>query len=102
MADVQGLGHVGSAVVDHDGSGLRIGSNAEALSGAHGFQIGGQPVRVQPQIQKAGLDGLDLGEGRIARQGGGDRLGDLDGRLVIGLGSGHRAVALVFTQIGPV
>ena len=102
MADVQGLGHVGAAVVHHHGARLGIPGHAEAGRGAGLLQVFCQEGRSQPQIQKARRSGLHLGEGRVVSQLYSHVVCDLDGGLVIGLGRGHGAVALVFAQVGAV
>ena len=102
MADVQRLGHVGSAVVYDHGAGLRITRNAEARHGTGLLQILCQESGGQPQIQEARRDGLNLGKCRVVRQMHSHVVCDLNGRLVVGLCRGHRAVALVLAEVGPV
>ena len=102
MADVQGLGHVGAAVIDDHGLGSRLCGQAEFLRRAHGFQIGGQKRRRHLQIKKAGGGGLHGGKQGAFLQLFRHVAGNGHGRLVITLGGGQAAVALIFAQIGAV
>ena len=101
MADVQGLCHVGSAVVDdHLLAGTHLLS-AEGVGGAHFFQVLCQEGARELQVDEARAYGFH----QIVVAGiqlGHNSLGNLDGGALVLLGSGQRAVALVFTQVGPV
>ena len=101
VADVQGLCHVGPAVVHHHGFALAGFDNAEIRGGAHGFQVVLQEGIRQLQVDEAGHDSLHHGVvGGI--QLGGHGLGNLDGGALILLGGRQRTVALVFAQVGTV
>ena len=101
VADVQGLGNVGAAVVHHDGFPRALLGNAKVLSGAHFFQIRLQKVVGQLEVDEARHDGLHQ---RIVLsvQLLYHRLGNFDGGTLILFGGGQGAVALVLAQVGPV
>ena len=101
MTDVQGLGHIGAAVVDDNGFALPGLFHAEIRCGAHLFQIPPQEIVAELQVQKAGHHGVD--HGKI----GGVQLlchslSNLNGGAFVLFGSSQRAVALVFAQVGTV
>ena len=101
VADVQGLCHVGAAVVHHNGLPRAGFCNAKVGGGAHGFQIGFQERPGEFQVDEARHDGLHqriVGGVQLLRH----RLRDLDGGTVVLLGGGQSAVALVFAQVGAV
>ena len=102
MADVERLGHVRAAVVEDDGARVCVRLHAEAVARLHLAQELRQILARELQVQKAGVHGLDRFKHLAVRQLFADRRCDLDGRFVIGFGSGHRAVALKFAQVGPV
>ena len=102
VADMQRLCHVRSAVVKDNGARCALGGDAEMLRRGHLREIVGQICVRDAQVQKAGLHGIDLGKQGAAGEICRDIFGDLDGRLVIRLGGGHGAVALILTQVGAV
>ena len=99
MAHVQGLCHIGSAVVDDHGFGLFLALEAEFLCHSHFLKIIRHIFRCQPQIDKSGLHRLHRQEGRVALELRHGLLRNLNGGFMILLGSLHAAVALIFTQI---
>lgn len=54
VADVQGLGHVGTAVVHHHGLAGAGFLYAEVRGGPHLFQIARQEAAGEPQVDEAG------------------------------------------------
>ena len=101
MTDVQGLRHVGAAVVHHNRLARACFRNTKVGGGAHGFQIGFQERPGELQVNEARHDGLHQ---RIV---GGVQLFchclcNLDGGAVVLFGGGQSAVALVFAQVGAV
>ena len=98
---MQGLGHVGAAVVHYHGLAGAGFLYAEVWGGPHLFQIARQEAAGEPQVDEAGHDGLRQGE-VLSVQFRHDLLCDLDGGAVVGLGGGQSAVALVFAQVRPV
>ena len=101
MANVQGLGNVGAAVVHHDGLALADFLNAEVGFGAHLFQIIAQEGIGQLQVDEAGHNSLHHGV-IVGIQLLSHSLGDHNGGAFILLGGGQSAVALIFTQVRPV
>ena len=102
MADVQGLCHIGAAVVQHHGPLFRVARHAGTLTAAHFLHMGGQIVLPEAQIEEAGVHRLGRGEDRAVLQPGSHLAGNDDGGLVGGFGGWHGAVALEFAQVGPV
>ena len=102
MADMQGLGHVRPAVVQHDGAGIGIVLCAVVRGLCHFAQIGSQIVLGNFQIQKAGHDRLGAGKHLVFSQRVQNRVCDLDGGLVVLLRGSQRAVALVLAEVGAV
>ena len=101
VADVQGLCHVGTAVVYHNGFARAGFRNAKIGGGAHGFQIGFQERPGELQVDEARHDGFHqriVGGVQLFRH----RFRNLDGGAVVLLGGGQSAVALVFAQVGAV
>ena len=101
MADVQGLGHVGPAVVHHDGLALADFLDAKVFCGAHFFQIIRQERPGELQVEKAGhhrFTKVVVAFVQPLRHGP----GDLDGGALILLRGSQGTVALVFAQVGPV
>ena len=101
MTDVQGLRHVGAAVVHHNGLPRAGFRNAKIGGDAHGFQIGFQKRPGELQVNEARHDGLHqriVGGVQLFRY----RFRNLDGGAVVLFGSGQSAVALVFAQVGAV
>ena len=101
VADVQGLCHIGSAVVHHDGLALTDFLHAEVGGGAHGFQIICQKRAGGFQVDEArhhGLAQIIVAFVQLSHH----FLGDFDGSALILLGSGQGAVALIFAQVGAV
>ena len=101
MADVQGLCHVGSAVVHHDGLAFADFLHAEVGGSAHGFQIICQKRAGGLQVDEAGHHGLAQIIVAFVQLSN-HFLGDFDGSAFVLLGSGQGAVALIFAQVGPV
>ena len=102
VSDVQGLGDVRPAVVNDDGSGTLVRLHAKVLGQIHFRNVLRKKFARQPEIQKAGVHSLDAFKHRSARQLLFNRARDLDGRFVIDLGRGQRAVALVLAEVGAV
>ena len=101
MTDVQGLRHVGAAVVHYNGLARAGFCNAKVGGGAHGFQIGFQERPGELQVDEARHDGFHqriVGGVQLFRY----RFRNLDGGAVVLFGSGQSAVALVFAQVGAV
>ena len=101
VADVQGLGHIGPAVVHHNGLAFAGLGNAELGRNAHSLQVGLQKVAGELQVDEARHNGLHhavVPSVQLLCHG----LGNLDGGAVVLLGSGQSAVALVFAQVRPV
>ena len=101
MADVQGLRHVGAAVVHHNGLARPGLGNAELGRNAHALQVGLQKAAGELQVDEARHNGLHhavVPSVQLLCHG----LGNLDGGALILLGSGQSAVALVFAQVRPV
>ena len=101
MTDVQGLRHVGAAVVHHNRLARAGFRNAKIGGGAHGFQIGFQERPGELQVNEARHDGLHqriVGGVQLFRH----CLRNLDGGAVVLLRGGQSAVALVFAQVGAV
>ena len=101
MTDVQGLRHVGAAVVYHNRLARAGFCNAKVGGGAHGFQIGFQERPGELQVDEARHDGLHqriVGGVQLFRY----RFRNLDGGTVVLLRGGQSAVALVFAQVGAV
>ena len=101
VADVQRLGHIGAAVVHHNGLARTGHGNAEFFRGAHLFQIALQEAAGELQIDKARHNRLNqavvLGVQLLHHC-----LGDLNGGTLVLLGGGQSAVALIFAQVRPV
>ena len=97
VADVQGLCHVGSAVVHNDGLAGAGLTDAEIGSGAHFLQIAAQESVGELQVDEAGHDGVHHGKVR-GIQLFSHSLGDHDGSALVLLGGGQCAVALVFAH----
>ena len=102
MADVQGLGDVRAAVVQHHGTGGNASRHAEARLRAHLLQMCREIFRLHTQIQEARLYRLRRGKHLAALQLCRDILRDEKRRLVFRPGRGHRAIALKLAQIGTV
>ena len=102
VAYVQGLCHVGAAVVHHDGQGVLRLLHAAVRVLFQLIEQLAQKVRVQIQVDKAGAHHLCLGEHLIGRQHVHDLLGDHKGGFMIQLCSGHSAIALVLAQVGSI
>lgn len=102
MSHMEGLCHVGSAVVQHDGLGVRV--RLAALAGV-AFQLVHQFSQVfggYIQIDEAGTDHLRLGEHGVACQYVHHLLGDHKGSLTVELCGSHSTVALVLAEVGTV
>ena len=98
MTDVQGLCHIGAAVVHHDGlSGADL-LYAEVGRGAHFLQITLQEGVRQLQVDKAGHYRVAHGKGVLV-QFFCYCVGNGNGRAFILLGGRQRAVTLVFAQV---
>ena len=101
MTDMQGLCHIGSTVVYHDGLACADLFYAKVIFGTHGFQIVFQESTGKLQIDETGhngfyhvvISGIQLGY---------DSVRDLDGGALILLGGRQSTVALVFAQVRPV
>ena len=87
VADVQGLCHVGSAVVHHNGFALPRLVHAELGGCAHFLQIGHQKMAGELQVDEAGVHRLHQAV-VLGVQLGRHRFGDLDGGAVVLLGGG--------------
>ena len=101
MTDVQGLRHVGAAVVHHNRLARACFRDTKIGGGAHGFQIGFQKRPGELQVNEARHDGFHqriVGGVQLFRY----RFRNLDGGAVVLLRGGQSAVALVFTQVGAV
>ena len=101
VADVQGLCHIGAAVVHHHGLPRANLLRAEVRLGAHGLHIPLQEGAGELQVDKARHHRLhQVIVGLI--QLGCYRFRNLNGGAVILLGCGKGTVALIFAQVRPV
>ena len=105
MSDMQGLGHIGTAVVDDDLLRLFRKRHAETIVRAHLLQVRLQKALFHIQIQETGLDDLHLGKYRgtcaviFGREGPGNVVSDHKGRFAVALCTCHGTVALIFAEV---
>ncbi len=100
VSDVERFGHIGAAVVQDDGLRLLRQGHAEPLVLLHALQIIADEVPAEPEVEESRSDHRHLGETGLALQLLSDRLGDVQGRRMVPLGTGHGTVALIFTEVG--
>ena len=93
------LRHVGTAVVDDNLLILTERVTAKILRLRHLRKVRSKVSGIQLQINKAGINRGRFQEHRVLFQLLYYAVRNLDRRLVIRLGSCHRAVALIFTEI---
>ena len=98
VANVQRLGHIGAAVIHHNGLWHRLLFHPEVRVMPHGRQIGLQERAGHPQIDKTGHRSSHRLK-VLVMQLLCHSLGNLNGRLVIRFGGGKSAVTLVFAQV---
>ena len=99
VSDMQRLCHVRSAIVHDNRAGILLGLDAEVLVKVHFCDIRCQKLCRELEVQKAGVYRLDAFKHLAACQLLFDRICNLDGRLVVDLRRGQRAVALIFAQV---
>ena len=99
VPDMQRLCHVRSAVVHDNRAGILLGLDAEVLGKVHFCDIRCQKLCRELEVQKAGVYRLDAFKHLAACQLHFDRICNLDGRLVVDLRRGQRAVALILSLI---
>ena len=99
MAHMEGLCHVGSAVVDNDGLCFGVGFRAAAVVLLQLLHQAGQEGGGYVDVDEARTHHFHFGEHGVPGQHVSHLLGDQEGSHVIGLGTGHCAVALVLAQI---
>ncbi len=99
MTDMQRLGHIRSAIVEHHHfAGFRM-RHAEFVALLHLLQIIPQELLAYIQVDKARLYNRHILKYRRIRKLCRHIIRNHKGRLVILLGSGHCAVALVFRKV---
>ena len=102
MTYMEGLCHIGAAVVHHHSSGIGVMLQTVTLGLAHVGNIVLQVFSGDMEVQKTWVDGRDLREHGLVLQLRCHGVGNLDGSAAVGLCRRHGAVALVFAQVGAV
>ena len=99
MSHMERLGHIGAAIVEHNGLGRSLRLHAEGRRGGHTRHIVPQNRRAHRQVEEAGLYRLHLCEHRFPLELLSHSFRQLQRRTVRLLGCRHGAIALIFAQI---
>ena len=107
VSHVEGLRHIGTAVVDDDLFTAQGTVQSQVFLPVHAVQVVGEAGRIHAQVNEAGHHCLRLCEERGSLHGcllqlRHHLIGDVNGLLMVLLGTRHGAVALVFAEVRPV